>query len=298
MRQATRELAKGKWPALLAQLGVASSVLTGKHGPCPGCGGTDRFRFTDHEASGAYICNQCGGGDGFDLLCMVHGWGFSEAAKQVDTIVGDVKPSKVRAALPDAKRVELLNDLFKRSEQLVAGDLVSQYLRARGCDWLPDDLMFCRRERSPNGQGYHPAMVAMVRGADGEPCQLHRTFIGKGAKADIDQPRALMPGPLPEGAAVRLSPMAETMGIATGIETALRAQKRFGVPVWATLNDVQLVKWRAPEAVKRLLVFGDNDAKFGGQAAAYECAHRNAVKGVEVEVEIPAAKGTDWADAA
>ncbi|MBF0371598.1 MAG: DUF927 domain-containing protein [Magnetococcales bacterium] len=63
-----REAAKGKWRNILANLGVAPSVLDGKHHPCPNCGGTDRFRFDDRDGSGSYYCNGCNPGDGFSLV--------------------------------------------------------------------------------------------------------------------------------------------------------------------------------------------------------------------------------------
>jgi putative DNA primase/helicase len=57
------ERAKGRWRGILSELGVSREVLTGKHGPCPICqGGKDRFRWTDHNGSGAWICNVCGRG--------------------------------------------------------------------------------------------------------------------------------------------------------------------------------------------------------------------------------------------
>src|SRR5690554_5454604 len=64
----TRELALGKWPGILSRLGVDESFLLNRHGPCPNCGGKDRYRFSDQEGTGSYYCSQCGPGDGFDLL--------------------------------------------------------------------------------------------------------------------------------------------------------------------------------------------------------------------------------------
>src|SRR5690606_29343462 len=75
--------ATGRWPAILAALGVDERILSRKHSPCPVCGGRDRFRFTDYQQRGMWICNQCGTGDGFDLLQRIHGWSFSEAAEQI-----------------------------------------------------------------------------------------------------------------------------------------------------------------------------------------------------------------------
>ena len=52
-----------------------------------------------------------------------------------------------------------------------------------------------------------------------------------------------------------------------------------------------------PEDLAReILVFGDRDPKFGGQAAAYALAHRLALKGLKVRVEIPGRSGADWND--
>ena len=45
-----------------------------------------------------------------------------------------------------------------------------------------------------------------------------------------------MMGTMPTGAAVRLMPHEEMLGIAEGIETALSASILFNVPVWAALD--------------------------------------------------------------
>lgn len=39
-----------------------------KHQPCPICGGDDRFRCDDKGGRGTWICNNCGAGDGFELV--------------------------------------------------------------------------------------------------------------------------------------------------------------------------------------------------------------------------------------
>ena len=41
-----KERARGRWQGILPAIGVSSQYLTGKHGPCPMCGGKDRFRWT------------------------------------------------------------------------------------------------------------------------------------------------------------------------------------------------------------------------------------------------------------
>ena len=59
-RENIHDIARGKWASLLPAMGVPETILNGKHQPCPMCGGKDRFRYTDHGGTGAYICNQCG----------------------------------------------------------------------------------------------------------------------------------------------------------------------------------------------------------------------------------------------
>ena len=47
MRPSVRDVAAGKWHGLLLGFGLSERQLSGKHCPCPICGGNDRFRFDD-----------------------------------------------------------------------------------------------------------------------------------------------------------------------------------------------------------------------------------------------------------
>jgi putative DNA primase/helicase len=76
------------WPDVLARLGIPETSLRNKHGPCPACGGKDRFRFDNKRGRGDFICNQCGAGDGFKLLQLSYGWSFSEARNRVIAAAG------------------------------------------------------------------------------------------------------------------------------------------------------------------------------------------------------------------
>src|SRR5580704_3616056 len=93
----TAERAAGRWPGILAELGIPSAVLDQKHHPCPICkAGKDRFRFINKDGNGGWICTHCKGGSSFDLLMKFHGWEFKEAARQVDAVVGRINPSEVK----------------------------------------------------------------------------------------------------------------------------------------------------------------------------------------------------------
>ena len=63
--------AAGRWPSVLAGLHINVPDSPRRHGPCPSCGGSDRFRFDD-GGRGSFICNQCGAGDGLDLIRKVN----------------------------------------------------------------------------------------------------------------------------------------------------------------------------------------------------------------------------------
>lgn len=65
--------ARGKWPVILQMLRI-DVPENGRHGPCPKCGGKDRFRLDDLDGRGTWICSQCGNGDGLDLVKLVTGY--------------------------------------------------------------------------------------------------------------------------------------------------------------------------------------------------------------------------------
>lgn len=295
----TAEAARGKWKGILLSMGVDRKMLEGKHCACPLCGGKDRFRFDDKEGRGTWICSVCGAGNGFDLLQKVKGWDFKTAAVEVDKIVGSVPVHMPKPALADDDRVAMLRRLWVGSIPIMDGDAVCRYLIGRGLP-LPQNracLRYADRCPVPGGTS-RPAMIAMVTGPDGKPATLHRTFLGEHGKADMDDPRATMPGSIPDGSAIRLSMHGERLGIAEGIETALAASARFGLPVWAAINATMLAKWTPPEGVREVVIFGDNDDSFTGHAASYALARRLRMKlKIAVDVRIPAKAGKDWADA-
>ena len=51
------------WVNVLASLGVGENFLRKKPGPCPACGGRDRFTFDNRTGRGDYFCRKCEAGD-------------------------------------------------------------------------------------------------------------------------------------------------------------------------------------------------------------------------------------------
>lgn len=302
-----RELARGRWHYLLQSFGIEASHLNGRHGPCPICGGKDRFRFDDKEGRGTFICNHCGAGDGFDLLMRYFGWAFKEAAAAVRLGLGADLP-----ALPPSdtaeKKVRVKADanalarLWCSARPVVSGDPVDTYLRTRGLHqgaW-PSDLRFCAscffRSEDSQSRRSMPAMLAIVRDRDGRMVNIQKTFLDGSRKASIPAPRQFMRGGIPAGAAIRLHPAGPVLGIAEGVETALAAASLFGLPVWSALSAASMKNWQPPRGVNEVVVFADNDINRVGQEAAASLAKTLSRCGIVVSVRLPEQAGADWAD--
>src|SRR6202171_2203069 len=100
--------AHGRWTEILRTLGVDQKVLNKRNQPCPACGGTDRFQYTDKFGNGDYICRGCGHGDGFKLLMQCKGWEFGTALRRVEELVGS------GATLPRAKERKPSEEYMKK----------------------------------------------------------------------------------------------------------------------------------------------------------------------------------------
>lgn len=283
-RQKTIDIATGQWPAILPRLGIPSQYLSKRHGPCPFCGGTDRFRFDDKKGKGTFYCNSCGSGDGLDFLQKFKGVNFSEAARMVDEMLRaeSLPPKEIQD--PPADSREKMEALWKSGSALTENDMAGRYLKSRTGVTVA----------SPALRVIHRAMIAKVSDPTGRGVQIHRTlFDEKGEKTG----RMMMRAPLPAGSAIRLyEPVQGVLGVAEGIETAISARLLFGVPVWALINANNLEKWEPPEGVNHVMIFGDNDRSFTGQAASYALAKKLARQDLFVDVKIPATSGWDWND--
>ena len=294
------DLARNRWHDLLAHFGIDQKSLTGKHSPCPACGGRDRFRFDDQDGRGTYFCSHCGSGDGFALLGKVKGWAFKQAAAEVERIVGAIPATSPSRPQQASDKLAICRRIWSESQPVAEGDPVALYLANRtGIVGIPGCIRFhgALPYRHEDGRiTRHPAMVAKVQDADGNGVAIHRTYLtSDGQKASVPSAKKIVGG-LSHCSAVRLMPPAECIGIAEGIETALSASIRFAVPTWAAISANGLEKWIPPAGTARVMVFGDNDLSYTGQAAAFALAKRLTATGITTEIHIPDRPGTDWAD--
>jgi len=288
------QIAKGNWRSILISLGVGEQYLRNRHGPCPICGGKDRFRWDDQHGQGGYICGSCGGGDGFALAQKVTGLSFREIAAVIEQQAGQRGDwDQKQDDLEDIRQRNALRRVWEGSGEPKADGPVGRYLGQRvGCLWPSNAI----REAIHKGS---PLMVCRILNAEGNRVvNLHLTAITwDGRKRDIVQPKKVMPGKLPDGCAIRLGPTKAVMGVAEGIETAISAAIMFDMPVWACVNGNLLAKWIPPQEAEQITVFGDNDVNFTGQAKAFHLANRLEVQFKRrVQVMIPPTAGEDWND--
>lgn len=254
------------------RLGVAGLHRAGiEHvGPCPVCGGKDRFSINPNLA--VFNCRRCDqGGDGVALVSHVLGCDFIRAldflvgaeAPEIDQRALEARRKKAqaedaaRAATADRMRARAIADaraIWGRAGP-GEGTAVHAYLAARGiafAAWpptlrfIPDHPMIKRLEGMERAREIHrgPAMIAPIQGPDGQVGAVHQTWIDAahpGQKADVRHPDtgAAQPAKLvrgsKKGGAIRLGRVVQgaTLVMGEGIETTASA----------------MVSWSNPQAV-------------------------------------------------
>lgn len=307
MHEPLKDRANGRWTSILAAVGIGSHHLRNKHGPCPLCGGKDRFRYDDKGGNGTWICSHCGAGGGAELVKRYLNVDFKTAAVEIEKHIGSAPVMRTTGQVEnDGRTRDEMIAMWKRGRAISLDDAAGQYLNLRtglrsfpplSCLRFSPDERYTEAKTKPT---WHPTMLALIQPSDaaiaaGEKAALHRTYLAPdGRKAEVSSPRKMI-GTIPTGAAVRLMEHDDTLGIAEGIETALSAAEIFNIPTWAALTAGLLERWVPPASVKTVFVYGDNDASNTGQAAAYTLAARLKTKGIEVFVELPP-RGQDWND--
>ncbi len=317
--------AGGRWPEILVSLGIPAATLTKQNKPCPGCGGRDRFSFTDKHGSGSFVCRAMDrqGGDGFELVMHYLGCDLRQALAAVSDALGGVAPAMppVRREAPKASPAkddgEALRRMWKEAAPPEQGDPVWRYLERRGClpAVMPSTLRFhpslpywLSDGGRPVRLGNYPAMLAAVQGPDGVTVAIHRTYLGHdGDKAAVRFPddgeclpvkklKVRKEGVMP-GAAIRLFPVnGATLVVAEGVETALAVHALTGAPVWACVSANGLATVVLPPEAGEIVVASDHDPSGVGQRAAAALVERLKQEGRAGCVLFPSTPGLDWLD--
>lgn len=278
----TVEAAKGQWAMIFEHYGLPP--ITGKNhfkGKCPLCDSIGKFRIDNRDGAGTWICT-CGSGDGLKLVTETQGKPFNEVCREIDELIGNTfrRENIPKTSSAGSMRKRVLSKFSKLAP--LRGTSGAAYLNARGIYQLPADAIRFNDHQRHNGKVFQ-SLYALATDDKGELCYRHLTLLDGAKKADIGdsvkRQKSLQDENYLEHArsvAIRMFPIASTLGIAEGIETALSAHQIYKVNTWATMTAGFMKKFRVPAGVKHLIIFADRDENSAtGLAAAYECAHAN-----------------------
>lgn len=295
---------------------------TESEGPCPVCGGRDRFSINSHKQ--VFNCRGCGrGGDIIELVRLLDDCGFDQACQTLtrqDRPAPAAKPAEPAscgpAPVPEANpETQKWAGLLWRDSASIEGSPVETYLAGRRLEMIPRDLSgrvlrfhprcpFLDHACDPPTRITVPAMIALFRSIVGdEPVAIHRTALTlDGRKAPLENTKLTL-GPV-EGAAIKLSPDAEIAGglaIGEGIETTLAGIVLGFTPAWALGTSGKIGRFPVLPGIESLTILVDHDdvaksKKGAGQLQARECSARWTAAGREVFRVIPVAPGADMND--
>jgi hypothetical protein len=271
-------------------------------GPCPVCGGRDRFSINVKKQ--VWNCRGCAkGGDVVDLVQHLDGVDFKVA---VVTLAGDerkpiapVKPTVHHEKEDDREKTERALKIWDEASE-VNGTLAEQYLRRRGLELPEDDEALRYLSPCPFADTTYPALIALFRDVvTNEPRAIHRIAIT--ASGILIAKRML--GRV-AGCAVKLDAdenVELSLSIGEGVETMIAARMRGLRPAWAVGSAGAMKTFPVLNGVDALTIVVDHDlpdknGRQAGQEAALECSARWTAAGREVRRVVPRRQGTDMAD--
>lgn len=260
----TLEALKGSEEIILSHYGLPP-ITGNKHVTCPLCEKKKKFRLSRHNGSVSYICS-CGNGSMINLIEQVTGQDFKTIAAQIDKIIGH----SFEGAKPERPKDIPHETALKQFQGFagIKGTPAQEYLNSRGIFSIP-----------PKGVRYsgNTGMMSLVTDDRFMPCYWHETIL-KGSSKTNRLLKSLQDKNHLEycgSVAIRMYPLASTLGIAEGVESALSARQIYQCSVWSVVNTSFMRRFKAPKGVEHLIIFADNDKSGAGHAAAFECAHKN-----------------------
>lgn len=280
----TRDAARGRWPEIFQYFDLPRfNPKQHYKGECPFCGKKECLRVDNRTGEGDWIANCRQPGIGFDLVQAFTKLDFRKVSDEIDELLGnkfnireDNREQNARKA-EHQTRLGALRTRWKQTERL-QNTMAHEYWRSRGIERLPQSqhVRFMAEE-----SGKHvgkSGIWSLALDGQNRPAYLHRTLLHNGQKVFrqldrlISEDEAEWIGSIH----VPLFPVAEVLGVAEGIETALSAHQLYGTNVWSTINAQFLAKFKAPGGVKKLIIYADNDPhSMAGLVAATTCANRN-----------------------
>jgi hypothetical protein len=259
-------------------------------GPCPQCGGTDRFGINTRKQ--CWNCRQCKRDHTGDVIGLVMWLDDCDYATAVRTLTGGM-PRPIRAAPPtvagprdDGSMSRFALAIWDEA-YAPKGTPVMKHLANRGVVLPPYCAAIRFHDYCPFGKDndgrtiYTPAMIGLVTGIiDNKPQAIHRTALDMdGNQVEVGGDKRKSLGPI-KGGAIKLTPdedvtMALGIGIGEGIETALslvRLPEWAGSPIWCVLHKQGIADFPLLSGIETLAVAVDHDA--AGEKAARTVTER------------------------
>jgi hypothetical protein len=271
-------------------------------GPCPQCGGKDRFSINVRKQ--VFLCRGCAArGNVITLVRFLDGCTFLEA---LEYLTGERAPAPSRPPLAatDAPRDDdrdardltsaktivlgmgrLLGspgETYFRDVRRIDTEAIADVLeRIDAIGWHPA-VYFNEPGHALHGRKLGAIISIMTDMITAEPTgAISRTYIHEGRK--VGKAKTLGS---PAGI-IRLSEDAdvlEGLHIAEGLETALDVMAEGFRPCWSTGSTAIMAKFPVLGGIEALTIFADHDANGAGLRAASEAANRWETAGREIHV--------------
>jgi phage/plasmid primase-like uncharacterized protein len=274
-------------------------------GPCPMCGGRDRFSI--NIVKQVFNCRGCkAAGDVIDMVCWLDRCEVSEAC---ETLTGKGRPAELQKRPVVRPAPILVSDtqidaetrqragVLWREAVPIAGTLAEVYLAGRGLEVPDRDGRVLRYHgHCPILGERHPCLIALWRMIAGDaPTAIHRRPLSRDGKK-VDTWKAL--GSIAD-AAIKLcadEDVCQGLHVGEGVETMLSAMQLDLRPAWALGSAGAIERFPVLAGIDCLTILVDNDESYVGQSAAAVCAERWTAAGCEVVEIIPRTVGEDFDD--
>jgi putative DNA primase/helicase len=267
-------------------------------GPCPVCGGDDRFAINVNKQ--VFNCRVCGAkGDVIELVRHLDGVSFKDA---LTTLTGDGVRIRTTPPPKPTKRHDDEDDkaskatwLWSQRKPITEGTPPWLYLRKRGYTGpIPATLAYL----PPRGS-YPAAMIAAfgvaaeidepgIISAPQQVIGVHLTRLtAEGDKAQNADGKAKIMRGVCKGAPITISPPNDLLGMAVteGIEDALSVYQTTGLGVWAagSAGFMPALAPLIPDYIETVTIYAHDDDP--GRSKAIDLARALNARGIDIFIE-------------
>ncbi len=301
--------AHGQWREILTANGIKLPEPK-KHGPCPICGGKDRFRLEERKAEkaarGVWVCSHCDckGGDGLSLYQQATAQSMGEAISSLARYLGLSGPM---SAADHARNEKRRQEAAKAAEQQRQKDAGQRAAAAALAQQMELEAVGCMAEQVPylarkglSGFGVEVLAHDYDRHKAGSLLVVLFNIDGVTTSAEIidsEGRKMALAGGQKKGSAAYIEPLGDSLpenaahcGVVEGYATGLSVRALTGWPVFCGMSKAgladaaRIARYNCPKA--QIVVCGDSGAEQEAREAA------EAVGGV---ASFPPSGG-DWDD--